>query len=67
MQKKLSVYKKEYKIGLSWKSFNNQFAENKSLNLKLIVALSFKISLLKAKSVYKNPLLFPNADSFGPL
>ena len=34
MQKKLSVYKKEYKIGLSWKSFNNQFAEDKSLNLK---------------------------------
>ena len=34
MKKKLSVYKKEYKIGLSWKSFNNQFAEDKSLNLK---------------------------------
>ena len=34
MQKKLSVYKKKYKIGLSWKSFNNQFAEDKSLNLK---------------------------------
>ena len=34
MQKKLSVYKKEYKIGLSWKSFNNQFAEDKSLSLK---------------------------------
>ena len=34
MQKKLSIYKKKYKIGLSWKSFNNQFAEDKSLNLK---------------------------------
>ena len=34
MQKKLSVYKKKYKIGLSWKSFNNKFAFDKSLNLK---------------------------------
>ncbi len=34
IQKKLSIYKKEYKIGLSWKSFNNQFAKDKSLNLK---------------------------------
>ena len=34
MQKKLSIYKKKYKIGLSWKSFNNKFAANKSLNLK---------------------------------
>ncbi len=33
MQKKLSVYKKKYKIGLSWKSFNNKFASDKSLNL----------------------------------
>ena len=34
MQIKLSIYKKKYKIGLSWKSFNNQFADDKSLNLK---------------------------------
>ena len=34
MQIKLSIYKKKYKIGLSWKSFNNQFAQDKSLNLK---------------------------------
>ena len=34
MQKKLSIYKKKYKIGLSWKSFNNKFATDKSLNLK---------------------------------
>ena len=34
MQKKLSIYKKKYKIGLSWKSFNNKFASDKSLNLK---------------------------------
>ncbi len=34
MQKKLSTYKKRYKIGLSWKSFNNKFATDKSLNLK---------------------------------
>ncbi len=34
MQIKLSVFKKKYKIGLSWKSFNNQFAEDKSLALK---------------------------------
>ena len=30
----MSIYKKRYKIGLSWKSFNNKFAANKSLNLK---------------------------------
>ncbi len=34
MQKILSIYKKKYKIGLSWKSFNNKFASDKSLNLK---------------------------------
>ena len=34
MQKKLSIYKKKYNIGLSWKSFNNKFASDKSLNLK---------------------------------
>ncbi len=34
MQNKLSVYKKKYKIGLSWKSFNNRFAIDKSLNLE---------------------------------
>ncbi len=34
IQKKLSIYKKKYKIGLSWKSFNNKFATDKSLNLK---------------------------------
>ncbi|MDC3156552.1 tetratricopeptide repeat protein [Pelagibacteraceae bacterium] len=34
MQIKLSIYKKKYKVGLSWKSFNNQFAKDKSLNLK---------------------------------
>ena len=34
MQNKLSIYKKKFKIGLSWKSFNNKFALDKSLNLK---------------------------------
>ena len=34
MQKKLSIYKKKYKIGLSWKSFSDKFATDKSLNLK---------------------------------
>ena len=34
MQKRLSIYKKKYKIGLSWKSLNNKFAKDKSLNLK---------------------------------
>ena len=34
MQKRLSIYKKKYKIGLSWKSLNNKFATDKSLNLK---------------------------------
>ena len=34
MQIKLSIFKKKYRIGLSWKSFNNQFAKDKSLNLK---------------------------------
>ncbi len=31
---KLSIYKKKFKIGLSWKSFNNRYAVDKSLNLK---------------------------------
>ncbi len=34
MKKKLSIYKKKYKIGLSWKSFSDKFATNKSLNLQ---------------------------------
>ncbi|MDC2975981.1 tetratricopeptide repeat protein [bacterium] len=33
MQNKLSIYNKKYKIGLSWKSFNNKFAIGKSLRL----------------------------------
>ena len=38
MQKKLSIYKKKYKIGLSWKSFNNKFAsKDKSLTLKILI------------------------------
>ena len=34
MQNKLSIYNKKYKIGLSWKSFNNKFSIGKSLRLK---------------------------------
>ncbi len=34
MKKKLFVYKKKFKIGLSWKSFNNRYAIDKSLNLQ---------------------------------
>ncbi len=34
MNRKLSIYKKKYKIGLSWKSFSDKFATDKSLNLK---------------------------------
>ena len=34
MKRKLSIYKKKYKIGLSWKSFSDKFATDKSLNLK---------------------------------
>jgi len=34
MHNKLSIYNKKYKIGLSWKSFNNKFATDKSLRLK---------------------------------
>ena len=34
MQSRLSIYKKKFKIGLSWKSFNNRYAIDKSLNLK---------------------------------
>ncbi len=34
MKKNLSIYKKKYKIGLSWKSFSDKFAPDKSLNLK---------------------------------
>ena len=30
----LKVFKKEYKIGFSWKSFKNQYANQKSLSLK---------------------------------
>ena len=33
MQKKLSLYNKKYKVGLSWKSFNNRYASDKSLAL----------------------------------
>ncbi len=34
MKRKLSIYKQKYKIGLSWKSFSDKFALDKSLNLK---------------------------------
>ena len=34
MKRKLSIYKQKYKIGLSWKSFSDKFASDKSLNLK---------------------------------
>ena len=34
MEKKLLPYKKRFKIGLSWKSFNNRYAIDKSLNLQ---------------------------------
>ena len=34
MNRKLSIYKKKYRIGLSWKSFSDKFATDKSLNLK---------------------------------
>ncbi len=34
MEKKLLAYKKKFKIGLSWKSFNNRYAKDKSLNLQ---------------------------------
>ena len=34
MQSRLSIYKKKFKIGLSWKSFNNRYAIDKSLSLK---------------------------------
>ena len=27
------IYKKKFKVGISWKSFNNQYAEQKSLSL----------------------------------
>ena len=30
----IRIYKKKYKIGLSWKSFSDKFATDKSLNLK---------------------------------
>ncbi len=33
IKSRLSIYKKKYKIGLSWKSFNNRFATDKSLDL----------------------------------
>ena len=34
IKRKLSIHKKKYKIGLSWKSFSDKFATDKSLNLK---------------------------------
>ena len=34
IKNKLSIYKKQFKIGISWKSFNNRYAIDKSLNLK---------------------------------
>ena len=30
----MSIYKQKYKIGLSWKSFSDKFAKDKSLKLK---------------------------------
>ena len=49
MQIKLSIFKKKYKIGLSWKSFNNQFAKDKSLCL----------------NDFKNIFNFTNCDIFN--
>ena len=34
IEKKLLAYKKKFKIGLSWKSLNNRYAIDKSLNLQ---------------------------------
>ena len=34
MKDKLSIYQKQFKIGLSWKSFKNRYAIDKSLSLK---------------------------------
>ena len=34
MKIKLSIYQKKFKIGISWKSFNNRYAVDKSLKLK---------------------------------
>ena len=34
IKNKLSIYQKQFKIGISWKSFNNRYAIDKSLNLK---------------------------------
>tara|TARA_B100000963_G_scaffold357168_1_gene378753 strand:- start:38 stop:1825 length:1788 start_codon:yes stop_codon:yes gene_type:complete len=34
MKSRLSKYKKKYKVGISWKSFKNRYAVDKSLNLK---------------------------------
>ena len=38
----LLIYKKKFKIGVSWKSFNNQYAEQKSLSLENFLDL-FKL------------------------
>ena len=32
-RERLLIYKKKFKVGISWKSFNNQYAEQKSLSL----------------------------------
>ena len=33
IQNKLQKYKNKYKIGISWKSFNNRYSLDKSLDL----------------------------------
>ena len=40
MQIKLSIFKKKYKIGLSWKSFSDKFASDKSLHVINCVSLA---------------------------
>ena len=39
MKSRLSKYKKKYKVGISWKSFKNRYALDKSLNLKNFVKI----------------------------
>ncbi len=38
-KKDLSVYEKKFKVGISWKSFNNNYAEQKSLSLENLIEL----------------------------
>ena len=38
-RERLLIYKKKFKVGISWKSFNNQYAEQKSLSLDNLLDL----------------------------